>query len=160
MTFVSVSIGEPTKVIQQQSTSARVSNFCLGKAVDHAQHRAYWHRGEVFPTETAANWLNQFMTSCLLTVAKLINKFCGGNGDKRFKEQTLSSVGVAVGCAGLVCCLCLVHWKKKNKNQKACARQSAIDLHPNSLLRKISELSSCHNITAVFASAVMLLDQQ
>lgn len=50
--------------------------------------------------------------------------------------------------------------EKKNKNQKACARQSPIDLHPNSLLRKISELSSCHNITAVFASAVMLLDQQ
>lgn len=157
MTFVSVSIGEPTKVIQQQSTSARVSNFCLGKAVDHAQRRAYWHRGEVFPTETAANWLNQFMTSCLLTGAKLINKFCGGNGDKRFKEQTLSSVGVAVGCAGLVCVWYIE--KKPNKPKGMCC-QSPIDLHPNSLLRKISELSSCHNITAVFASVVMLLDQQ
>lgn len=50
--------------------------------------------------------------------------------------------------------------KKNKKTQKARARQSPIDLHPNSLLRKISELSSCHNITAVFASAVMLLDQQ
>lgn len=77
-------------------------------------------------------------------------------GNKRFKEQTLSSVGVAVGCAGLVC----VWYIGKKTTQKARARQSPIDLHPNSLLREISELSSCHNITAVFASAVMLLDQQ